>query len=139
MAELPSWAVFACGGTAACVAEVVTLPIDTCKVRLQLLRKGGGGGSLGMLDMFRKVVAEEGAAGLYKGMVPALQRQLVFASLRVGIYREISERLREPGQATLSLGRKILAGLASGALGITCVCWPLLRHCALGGSLSFRL
>ena len=97
--ELPSWAVFACGGSAACVAEIVTLPIDTCKVRLQLLRKAGGasaGSSLGMLDMFRKVVAEEGAAGLYKGLVPALQRQLVFASLRVGIYSEISERLKEP-------------------------------------------
>jgi hypothetical protein len=121
MPELPSWATFACGGAAACVAEVATLPIDTCKVRLQLLRKGGGGGGLGMLDMFRRIVAEEGAGGLYKGLAPALQRQLVFASLRVGIYREISERLREPGQATLSLGRKILAGLASGALGITCV------------------
>ena len=126
-APLPGWAAFACGGVAACVAEVVTLPIDTCKVRLQLLRKsaaaGGSGGapSLGMLGMFRKVAAEEGVAGLYKGMVPALQRQLVFASLRVGIYSEISERLKEPGQSTLSLGRKILAGLLSGALGITCV------------------
>ena len=123
---LPAWASFACGGVAACVAEVVTLPIDTCKVRLQLLRKGAAAGgaaapSLGMLGMFRKVAAEEGVAGLYKGMVPALQRQLVFASLRVGIYSEISERLKEPGQSTLSLGRKILAGLLSGALGITCV------------------
>ncbi len=111
---------FICGGAAACVAEVVTLPIDTLKVRLQLLRKSGGTG-MSMSGMFHKVVAEEGVGGLYKGVVPALQRQMVFASLRVGIYREISERLKEPGQQTLSLGRKVLAGLASGAIGITCV------------------
>jgi hypothetical protein len=123
---LPSWASFACGGAAACIAEVVTLPIDTCKVRLQLLRKTGAGAgaaqpSTSMLGMFKKVAAEEGVAGLYKGLWPALQRQVVFASLRVGIYKEIGERLKEPGQATLSLGRKVLAGLISGALGITCV------------------
>ena len=42
----PPWIVFASAGLGACVAEIATLPIDTAKVRLQLLRRtaGGGGG-----------------------------------------------------------------------------------------------
>jgi solute carrier family 25 uncoupling protein 8/9 len=125
--ELPWWATFVCGGAAASIAEIVTLPIDTAKVRLQLLRKTsggvvpgapGGGVSLGMVGMMRKIVLDEGVLGLYKGVWPAIQRQLVFASLRVGIYKEISDRLREPNQA-VTLERKILAGLLSGAIGIT--------------------
>ena len=116
-----------CGGAAASIAEIVTLPIDTAKVRLQLLRKTsgvvvpgapGGGVNLGMVGMMRKIVLDEGVLGLYKGVWPAIQRQLVFASLRVGIYKEISDRLREPNQA-VTLERKILAGLLSGAIGIT--------------------
>jgi hypothetical protein len=91
-----------------------------------LLRKSGvaaaatpaSGGNLGMVGMMRKIVLDEGVLGLYKGVWPAIQRQLVFASLRVGIYKEISERLREPNQA-VTLERKILAGLLSGAIGIT--------------------
>ena len=133
--ELPWWATFVCGGAAASIAEIVTLPIDTAKVRLQLLRKTsgvlpgapgvpgapgapGGGVNLGMVGMMRKIVLDEGVLGLYKGVWPAIQRQLVFASLRVGIYKEISDRLREPNQA-VTLERKILAGLLSGAIGIT--------------------
>lgn len=121
--ELPWWATFVCGGAAASIAEIVTLPIDTAKVRLQLLRKSGvtgatPGGNLGMVGMMRKIVLDEGVLGLYKGVWPAIQRQLVFASLRVGIYKEISDRLREPNQA-VTLERKILAGLLSGAIGIT--------------------
>jgi len=125
--ELPWWATFVCGGAAASIAEIVTLPIDTAKVRLQLLRKTsgvvvpgapGGGVNLGMVGMMRKIVLDEGVLGLYKGVWPAIQRQLVFASLRVGIYKEISDRLREPNQA-VTLERKILAGLLSGAIGIS--------------------
>jgi solute carrier family 25 uncoupling protein 8/9 len=122
---LPWYVAFISGGTAACIAEVATLPIDTCKVRLQLLRRaaesGGAAASLAppsMLGMFRKIAAEEGASGLYKGLWPALHRQLVFASLRIGLYRTISEALRAPGEA-VTLGGKVLSGLVSGAIGIT--------------------
>jgi solute carrier family 25 (mitochondrial uncoupling protein), member 8/9 len=84
-------------------AQVATLPIDTAKVRLQLLQRShaaGGAGvaassapavpRLGMVSMARKILAEEGFAALYKGFWPAIHRQLVFASLRIGLYREAS-------------------------------------------------
>ena len=124
---------FLCGGAAACIAEVVTLPIDTAKVRLQLLQRsiqGGGpvtGGDipsvkLNMISMLRKIATEEGLPALYKGMVPALHRQIVFASLRIGLYKEISNFFKRPGEDVISLPRKILSGLVSGALGITVAC-----------------
>lgn len=117
-APLPAWATFACGGAAACVAEVATLPIDTTKVRLQLLVGAARAAPPSMLAVARGIVADEGARALFKGLAPALQRQLVFASLRIGLYAEISDRLRA-GAPSLSLGGKIAAGLLSGAIGIT--------------------
>lgn len=121
---LPAYVTFLCGGAAACVAELATLPIDTTKVRLQLARGAGAAGGAtatadSMLAVARGIVADEGVRGLFKGLAPALQRQIVFASLRIGLYADISERLREPGATSLSLTRKIAAGLLSGAIGIT--------------------
>ena len=150
-AAAPSaWVTFACGGAAACIAELVTLPIDTAKVRLQLLQRGAASASaaaagssavgsaaagaasagaaaglaagpagLGMVGALRLIVREEGARALYKGLWPAVHRQLVFASLRMGLYKEISALFLRPGETSVSLDRKILSGLLSGAIGMT--------------------
>ena len=34
--NLPIWLMMLSGGTAACIAEVITIPLDTAKVRLQI-------------------------------------------------------------------------------------------------------
>lgn len=112
--------------------QIATLPIDTAKVRLQLLRRaaekaGGGaaaaaaapGGGLGMLGMARKIAAEEGFVALYKGFWPAIHRQLVNATLRVGLYGEITAAVKQGSDGPLSLGTKVLVGMLTGAIGIT--------------------
>ena len=111
MAELPWYATFACAGLGACIAEVATLPIDTAKVRLQLLRKSlpaaagssssssSSSAALSLPGVLRKIVAEEGARGLYKGFWPAIHRQLIFASLRMGMYKKVSGREAQVGEA----------------------------------------
>jgi len=38
------------------------------------------------------IAKEEGMTALYKGFWPAIQRQLVFASLRIGVYKQVSIR-----------------------------------------------
>jgi solute carrier family 25 uncoupling protein 8/9 len=66
----------------------------------------------------RSIVEQEGVRSLYKGFWPAIHRQLVFASLRVSLYRHITGLFVVPGEAALPLSTKVLAGLASGAIGI---------------------
>jgi solute carrier family 25 (mitochondrial uncoupling protein), member 8/9 len=120
VAALPWYTTFLCAGVGACVAEFVTLPVDTAKVRLQLLKKAGATGpSQGMIGIGMEIAKREGVLALYKGFWPAMHRQLVFASLRVGLYGQISALFKRDGQATLPLTSKIAAGLVSGAIGIT--------------------
>lgn len=72
-----------------------------------------------MLGMAKHIAATEGPLALYKGFWPAIHRQLVFASLRVGLYRKISEQFRKPGEENISLSSRVMAGLVSGAIGIS--------------------
>lgn len=132
---LPWYASFLCAGLGACTAELATLPIDTAKVRLQLLNRAAAAASATaaeaaaaaaapvvaptMLQVLRGIARDEGLPALYKGLWPALHRQLLFASLRVGLYGQISAFFRKPGETTVSLGTKIASGLAAGAIGIT--------------------
>lgn len=46
-------------------------PLDTIKVRLQTQAKGAQAYN-GMVDCFRKTLAEEGASGFFKGMLSPL-------------------------------------------------------------------
>lgn len=68
-----------------------------------------------------KVTAEEGPFSLFKGLVPGLQRQIVFNGLSIGLYvpiRDIITGPLAPGQNP-SLLQKLIAGVATGAFGIT--------------------
>jgi solute carrier family 25 uncoupling protein 8/9 len=67
-----------------------------------------------------KVAAEEGPIALWNGLVPGLQRQFVFAGLRVGLYvpvRDVITGPLAPGQNPTLL-QKILAGMTTGTIGI---------------------
>ena len=97
-------------------------------MRLQLLRKAAATGAVdgapaaptpGMLSVMGRVARTEGVLALYRGFWPAMHRQLLFASLRVGLYGQISALFAPPGGGAPSLTAKIAAGLAAGAIGIT--------------------
>ncbi len=44
-----------------------------------------------MLHCIKTMIAEEGFASLYKGLNAGLQRQMVFASLRIGLYEPVKQ------------------------------------------------
>lgn len=62
--------------TAACVAEIATIPIDTAKVRLQIQSKSAGADFKpkysGFLGTMKTISQEEGFRALYNGLTPGL-------------------------------------------------------------------
>lgn len=90
-------------GTAACIADIITFPLDTAKVRLQIQGEGTVPKNRklllhqtdkifkyqGMFGTIATMARQEGARSLYNGLVPGLQRQMCFASIRIGLYDSV--------------------------------------------------
>ncbi|EPT28713.1 2-oxoglutarate/malate translocase OMT [Toxoplasma gondii TgCatPRC2] len=113
---------FAVGGLSGCVATTCVQPIDMIKVRIQLA--GEAGGSTNPFTVCRNIAKNEGISGLYKGLDAGLIRQLTYSTARLGLFRIISDEMRqmepkdENGVARpLPLWKKAVAGLAAGGLG----------------------
>ncbi|KAM6165762.1 LOW QUALITY PROTEIN: dicarboxylate carrier SLC25A8-like [Erethizon dorsatum] len=80
-------------GTAACTADLITFPLDTAKVWLQIQGESQGpvcaaasAQSHGMLGTILFTVFTEGTSSLYSRLVAGLQCQMSFASVRIGLY-----------------------------------------------------
>jgi len=84
--------------TAGMTAEAATIPIDTAKVRLQIqtVKAGEVPRYSGFIGTMVKVAAEEGPLALWNGLVPGLQRQFVFAGLRIGLYVPVRDMICGP-------------------------------------------
>jgi solute carrier family 25 uncoupling protein 8/9 len=127
-----------CAGTAACVADIMTFPLDVAKVRLQiasssvkqltsnvltLQASGLGPQYSGLVGTLFGMARNEGLKSLYGGIVPGLQRQCVFASLRVGLYEPVKDmytkHLNVGESATSVMIVRILSGITTGAIGIS--------------------
>ncbi|XP_035292386.1 mitochondrial uncoupling protein 2 isoform X1 [Cricetulus griseus] len=85
-------------GTAACIADLITFPLDTAKVRLQiqgecqgLARTAANAQYRGVLGTILTMVRTEGPRSLYNGLVAGLQRQMSFASVRIGLYDSVKQ------------------------------------------------
>ncbi|KRX05306.1 Mitochondrial carrier domain [Pseudocohnilembus persalinus] len=109
---LPIGLLMATGGFSACVAEVLTIPFDTAKVRMQVMKKGTYNS---IVDCIQKMVVQEGPKSLFNGLGAGFQRQIVFAGIRLGIYEPIRD-FYAGGKGESSLHVKVLAGLTSGTI-----------------------
>jgi solute carrier family 25 (mitochondrial uncoupling protein), member 8/9 len=89
-------------------SQICTIPLDTAKVRLQLQKNvvaaaasGDAAPALpkyrGLLGTAATIAREEGAAALWKGIVPGLHRQCIYGGLRIGLY----EPVRSSPQSTI--------------------------------------
>lgn len=74
-----------------------------------------------MFQTVKVVASEEGVASLWKGVFAGLQRQIVFAGIRIGLYPTVRDlicgKMKEGQQPTIS--QRIVAGLITGAVGIS--------------------
>ncbi|XP_057165951.1 mitochondrial brown fat uncoupling protein 1 isoform X2 [Ursus arctos] len=108
-------------GVAACAADVITFPLDTAKVRLQIQGECQTSKAIrykGVLGTITTLAKTEGPMKLYSGLPAGLQRQISFASLRIGLYDTVQEFFSTGKETTASLGSKIAAGLTTGGVAV---------------------
>uniref|UniRef100_A0A3P8SBM7 Dicarboxylate carrier UCP2 n=1 Tax=Amphiprion percula TaxID=161767 RepID=A0A3P8SBM7_AMPPE len=110
-------------GTAGCVADLVTFPLDTAKVRLQIqgeassLCEGHRAKYRGVFGTMWTMVETEGPRSLYSGLMAGLQRQMSFASVRIGLY-DTMKQLYNRGSEHAGIGTRLLAGCTTGAMAV---------------------
>ncbi|XP_072261957.1 mitochondrial brown fat uncoupling protein 1 [Pyxicephalus adspersus] len=111
-------------GTAACIADLFTFPLDTAKVRLQIQGESAASGVIngirykGVFGTISTIIKTEGSKSLYNGLVAGLQRQMSFASIRIGLYDTV-KLFYTNGKEKASIVSRILAGCTTGALAVT--------------------
>ncbi|KAM5158938.1 mitochondrial brown fat uncoupling protein 1 isoform 1-T1 [Callospermophilus lateralis] len=108
-------------GVSACLADVITFPLDTAKVRLQIQGEfpvSSGITYKGVLGTITTLAKTEGPVKLYSGLPAGLQRQISFASLRIGLYDSVQEFFTSGNETAPSLGSKISAGLTTGGVAV---------------------
>ncbi|XP_076606071.1 dicarboxylate carrier UCP2 [Chaetodon auriga] len=123
----PSAAVkFVGAGTAACIADLLTFPLDTAKVRLQIQGEARASAATGkesavkyrgVFGTITTMVRTEGPRSLYSGLVAGLQRQMSFASVRIGLYDSVKQFYTK-GSDHAGIGSRLLAGCTTGAMAV---------------------
>lgn len=75
----------------------------------------------GLIGTFTTITKQEGPRALYNGLSAGLQRQMCFASVRLGLYdstKVMYSRLLNESQDGLQVFTKIFAGLTTGGLAV---------------------
>ncbi|KAJ4945081.1 hypothetical protein JOQ06_013619 [Pogonophryne albipinna] len=111
----------ASAAAAACVADLITFPLDTAKVRLQIQGEKKGVEGIryrGVFGTISTMVRTEGPRSLYNGLVAGLQRQICFASIRIGLYDNV-KNFYSGGTDQASILVRILAGCTTGAMAVS--------------------
>lgn len=112
---------FAAACSSGMIATVCIQPIDTVKVRMQLmdsliLRKSP-------LGVAKDMVSDGGLSNLYRGLSAGLMRQLVYGTMRLGLFTTFEKKLEKRAQqrgASVSFRERTVAGLGAGAIAAFC-------------------
>lgn len=87
---------FVTGSLSGCMATCVIQPIDMVKVRIQI--GGAEGGSTSPIEVTKKLLREDGVAGMYRGLSAGLTRQVFYTGARLGLYDIFTEAAKVPGE-----------------------------------------
>ena len=86
----------ASGGAAGASSLLFVYSLDYARTRLAndaKLSKGASGGTRqfnGLIDVYKKTLASDGIAGLYRGFVPSVVGIIVYRGLYFGVYDSLS-------------------------------------------------
>ncbi|XP_026474609.1 mitochondrial uncoupling protein 2-like [Ctenocephalides felis] len=127
-------------GTSACIADFLSFPLDTAKVRLQVqgevvpvarnimldasgqavVAEAPGLRYKGVIGTMGTIARQEGFKALYNGLSAGLQRQMCFSSVRLGLYDSVKDfytkLLYDTKDVSMQLGARILAGATTGSM-----------------------
>jgi len=102
----------ASGGAAGATSLLFVYSLDFARTRLAADAKGKGGSDRqfnGLLDVYKKTLATDGVAGLYRGFLPSVVGIVVYRGLYFGLYDSI-----KPVVLTGTLKNNFLASFALG-------------------------
>ena len=102
------------------IGTSITQPIDTVKVRIQIIGESAKGESTNPITVARNMFTNEGIRSFYKGLDSALFRQATYATARIGIYRSIyNSRMEANGSVPFleKTGISMFAGMTSALIG----------------------
>lgn len=85
----------ASGGGAGATSLLFVYSLDYARTRLANDAKSSKGGGArqfnGLVDVYRKTLASDGIAGLYRGFVPSVVGIIVYRGLYFGVYDSLSQ------------------------------------------------
>jgi solute carrier family 25 (adenine nucleotide translocator) protein 4/5/6/31 len=103
----------ASGGAAGATSMLFVYSLDYARTRLandaKNAKKGGERQFNGLVDVYRKTIASDGIAGLYRGFMPSVAGIIVYRGLYFGMYDSI-----KPVVLTGTLANNFLASFALG-------------------------
>jgi hypothetical protein len=107
---------FLAGGTGSSIAECITLPLDTAKVRMQIY--GMSGKYHSVTSTLITIKSELGFLSLWRSLTPAWTRQFLFSGIKLSIYEPLRNMLWSNKQEMMQTPtyKKIIAGVISGGL-----------------------
>ncbi|XP_056350997.1 dicarboxylate carrier SLC25A8-like isoform X3 [Oenanthe melanoleuca] len=113
---------FVSAGMAGCVADLCTFPLDTAKVQgeVRIPQTIGSVEYRGVVGTLSTMVRTEGARSLYRGLAAGLQRQMSFASIRIGLYDSVKQLYTPKGAENIGMSTRLLAGCTTGAVAVAC-------------------
>jgi hypothetical protein len=120
---------FAASSVGALLAETITLPTDVAKVRLQVQNTAKVEGAAssapkyaGFVDCLVKTARDEGVTALWKGLAPALVRQVCYTAMGMVLYEPVRDFYKGAIGGSCdapSYAVRLAAGGTSGAIAIS--------------------
>lgn len=110
---------FVAAALASCIAELLTLPLDTVKVRIQVQ-----GSNFTTLQVINKMWKEEGISSFFQGLEPGLLRQTIYGGFRFFMYLQLQMVVDQWFPNSSIILRKVFSGFLSGLIS-SGICNPL--------------
>lgn len=108
-------------GTSGFASILTFYPIETLKTRIQMQSEAGTG-KVSPIGMMKQMHATEGVKTFYMGLGAALLRQFLFASLRIGVFYNFIDYVKQKNNASSATLLQTIAGsLGSGGFAILTV------------------